>query len=77
MYSKCQIARAHKIITRLSAREGVPEAEIRKQLSEAMYAGMHSNDPAVRKRWESFDYRGETPTVEEFLLWCVELTNCE
>ena len=74
MYSKSQIARAHKTITRLAAREGVPEAEVRKQLSEAMYASMNSNDPAIRRRWESFDYQGETPTVEEFLLWCAELT---
>ena len=74
MYSKSQVARASKIITRLAEREGVPEAEVRKQLDEAMCASMNSSDPLVRKRWESFDYQGETPTVEEFLLWCAELT---
>ena len=37
----------------------------------AMDAGRSNPDPAVQAKWSGFEYAGDEPTLEEFILWMV------
>ena len=34
-----------------------------------MDAGRSNPDPAVQAKWAGFEYSGDEPTLEEFILW--------
>lgn len=38
-------------------------------MKEAMDTGRQSTDPEVQGKWGGFEYAGEEPTLEEFILW--------
>ena len=38
-------------------------------MKEAMDAGRNNPDPAVQAKWAGFEYAGDEPTLEEFILW--------
>ena len=67
------IKRAKRAIKQLAKDHGVSEAEVRKEMKEAMLAGMANPDPAVQARWASIQWRGAEPTVEEFVA-CITQT---
>ena len=69
MYTKKELAHATDIIKRIAREHGVPEAQVRADMQEAMNAGRANPDPAVQARWAAFHYAGTEPTVEEFILW--------
>ena len=73
MYSRTEIRRAARNIKLVALQNGVPEEEVRREMTEAMNAARNNNDPAVKARWETFHYRGAEPTLEEFLVWCSRL----
>ena len=66
------LKRAKRSIKQLAKSHGVSEAEVRAEMEEAMRAGMANPDPAVQARWASIQWRGETPTVEEFIACITE-----
>ena len=41
-------------------------------MKEAMDAGRNNPDPAVQAKWVGFEYAGDEPTLEEFILWMAE-----
>jgi hypothetical protein len=34
-----------------------------------MDVGRYNPDPAVQTKWAGFEYAGDEPTLEEFILW--------
>lgn len=38
-------------------------------MKEAINTGLNDPDPTVQARWETFQYMGAEPTIEEFILW--------
>ena len=71
MYSTDEIERMKRYITQLAINNSEPEEDVRALMLEAMNAGMSSTDPSVQEQWKSFEYAGEQPTIEEFLIWMV------
>jgi len=43
--------------------------KMRKKLKRANHAGRSNPDPAVQAKWAGFEYSGDEPTLEEFILW--------
>ena len=50
----------------------VTEEEVRRNMKEAMDAGRNNHDPAIQAKWAGFEYAGDEPTLEEFILWMAE-----
>jgi len=73
MYSRKELKKAARNIKRVALQNRVPEEEVRKDMLEAMNAARNNDDPAVKARWETFQYKGPEPTLEEFLVWCSHL----
>ena len=71
MYTKRELKRAAGIIRQIARDNRVTEEEVRRDMSEAMDAGRSNPDPAVQAKWAGFEYAGEEPTLEEFILWMV------
>lgn len=69
MYTKKELAAAKRALTRVARENHVTEAQVRKEILEAMEAGRSVPDPEVQARWADFHYAGAEPTVEEFVLW--------
>ena len=73
MYSRRELKKAARSIKRVALENGVPEEEVRRDMLEAMNSGRFNTDPAAQARWKTFHYRGDEPTLEEFLVWCSHL----
>lgn len=73
-YTDKELSAAADIIRRIACEHHVSEDKVRVNLLKAMNAGRDNPDPAVQARWEAFRYAGAEPTVEEFILWCTNLT---
>lgn len=69
MYTKKELRAAADIIRQVACNHHLPEAQVRRDMEEAMNAARSSPDPAVQARWASFHYAGAEPTLEEFILW--------
>ena len=69
MYTEKDLKSAANIITRIAQEHNVPEAQVRAEMQEAINTGRASTDPAVQAKWEEFQFAGEEPTLEEFILW--------
>ena len=65
------LAHARVVIADIARNHGVPESEVRAEMTAAMRAGMASPDPEVQKQWRGIPWRGAEPTVEEFIAWTV------
>ena len=63
MYTKRELKRAAGIIRQIARDNHVTEEEVRRDMKEAM------DDPAVQAKWAGFEYAGDEPTLEEFILW--------
>ena len=72
MYTKRELKRAAGIIRQIARENHVTEEEVRRDMKEAMDAGRQNTDPAVQAKWASFEYAGDEPTLEEFILWMAE-----
>lgn len=55
------------ILTRLALQNGVSVPEIRKEIEQAIKAGMENPDPEVRESWHTIPRKGKIPTVEEVI----------
>ena len=69
MYTKRELKRAAGIIRQIARDNHVTEEEVRRDMKEAMDAGRSNPDPAVQAKWAGFEYSGDEPTLEEFILW--------
>lgn len=69
MYMKGDLRRTAEMIRQIACEHKVTEEEVRKEMKEAMDAGRMNPDPAVQAKWAGFDFEGEEPTLEEFILW--------
>ena len=69
MYTKRELKRAAGIIRQIARENNVTEDEVRRDMKEAMDAGRSNPNPAVQAKWAGFDYAGDEPTLEEFILW--------
>ena len=69
MYTKRELKRATGIIRQIARDHHVTEDEVRRDMKEAMDAGRNNPDPAVQEKWTRFEYAGDEPTLEEFILW--------
>lgn len=72
MYTKRELKRAAGIIRQIARDNHVTEEEVRRDMKEAMDAGRRNPDPAVQAKWAGFEYAGDEPTLEEFILWMAE-----
>lgn len=59
--------RIDEAIRIIAKREGITEREVLDSMQEAMDAGMHSSDPAVRARWAGIPRQGEKPAPREVI----------
>ena len=73
MYTKKELKRAADIIQQIARDNHVTEEDVRRDMKEAIDAGRNNPDPAVQARWKEFQFTGEEPTVEEFILWTAEM----
>lgn len=73
MYTKKELKRAAGIIRQIAREHNVSEKQVRADMKEAMDVGRKNPDPAVQARWKDFQFAGEKPTVEEFILWTAEM----
>ena len=69
MYTKRELKRAAGIIRQIAREHQVTEEEVRRDMKEAMDVGRSNPDPAVQAKWAGFEYSGDEPTLEEFILW--------
>ncbi len=73
MYTQKEVKRAAGIILQIACENNVSEKQVRADMKEAMDVARYNPNPAVQARWKEFQYAGEEPTVEEFILWTAEL----
>ena len=64
-----KMRRAAGIIRQIARDNHVTEEEVRRDMKEAMDVGRSNPDPAVQAKWAGFEYAGDEPTLEEFILW--------
>ena len=69
MYSQKELTFAAGIIRQTARDNHVSVAQVRAEMMEAIRTGRSSPDPAVRRKWAFFQFAGEEPTPEEFILW--------
>ena len=69
MYTKRELKRAAGIIRQIARENHVTEEAVRRDMKEAMDAGRNNPDLAVQAKWVGFEYAGDEPTLEEFILW--------
>ena len=69
MYTMRELKRAAGIIRQIARENHVTEEEVRRDMKEAMDAGRNNPDLAVQAKWVGFEYAGDEPTLEEFILW--------
>lgn len=72
MYMKRELKRASGIIRQIARDNHVTEEEVHRDMKEAMDVGRNNPDPAVQAKWAGFEYAGDEPTLEEFILWLAE-----
>lgn len=72
MYTKRELKRAAEIIRQIAREHQVTEEEVRRDMKKAMDVGRSNPDPAVQAKWAGFEYAGDEPTLEEFILWMAE-----
>ena len=71
MITEEMLAHARVVIADIARNHGVPESEVRAEMTAAMRAGMANPNPDVQKQWSEIPWRGAEPTVEEFIAWTV------
>ena len=64
-----ELDRAARNISALAKLHGVPEAEIRSGISQAIQAFCGSQDARAQALKKTFPFNGSGPSPEEFLLW--------
>ena len=69
MDTKGELKRAAGFIRQIAREHQVTEEEVRRDMKEAMDVGRCNPDPAVQAKWAGFEYAGDEPTLEEFILW--------
>ncbi len=61
-------SKAQKLFEQVALKNGVSVAEVRKEIEIAIDEAMTNPDPAVKKEWENFKFKGDKPTPEEFIV---------
>lgn len=69
MYTEKALKSATRIIQQIARAHQSSEEQVRSDITEAINAGRSNPDPAIQARWRTFCFSGQTPTVEEFILW--------
>ena len=64
-----ELDRAAENISALAKLHGVPEAEVRSEISQAIQAFCSSQNPSAQALQRTFRFNGSNPSPEEFLLW--------
>lgn len=64
-------AAMERVITQIAQKHGVTEAEVRRDITEAIMEGIKNsqNDPTTRALWGECPCAGDIPTPEEFIFW--------
>lgn len=68
-----EIIKVKNLISGIAYREGLSDEIIRSEMMEAIRASKASPNPQVQELWTTFNYAGEEPTPEEFILWFRDL----
>lgn len=66
------LALAKNMIHMIAQENGVTEEEVRRDITEAIKAGMANPDLEIQARWKSIPWESGEPTAEEFILWNVQ-----
>ncbi|MBQ8620920.1 MAG: sporulation initiation factor Spo0A [Oscillospiraceae bacterium] len=62
-------SRLDEIIEAIAHRDQMTAAQVRKNIQEAMDAGLNNPDPMVQSAWNAIPKKGEKVTMEEFILY--------
>lgn len=64
-------AAMERVITQIAQRHGVTEAEVRRDITEAIVEGIKNSqdDPVAQALWKACPCKGNIPTPEEFIFW--------
>ena len=65
-----ELDRAKKAIQKLAKAKGIDEKTMRLEMEKAIEAGSSNPDSSVGKVWEASPFKGNKPSLEEFILWC-------
>ena len=58
-----------QIISEIARMYGISEAEVRKEMQDAIREGMANPDPSVQAQWQDTPWQGVEPGAEEFIAW--------
>ena len=64
-----------EIVGNIAAAYGVTTQEVEKQMEEAIWEAIKTENPAARSLWEEIIPVGQIISVEEFVVRCAELLN--
>ena len=64
--------RAAEAIRSIAKTNGIPEAQVRLEMEQAIQAGRDNPDPRVQAYWASSPFQDRMPSPEEFILWVVQ-----
>lgn len=56
------------ILMQVAAENNTTVAEVRREISIAIEAGMNNPDPEIQKKWKAMSRTGGTPTPEEAII---------
>lgn len=65
--------RLRNIIRQIAKEQGVTEAEVRREMEEAMRASMASRLPTAKAHWETISPYGKEPKLEAFVSYLANL----
>ena len=51
----------------IAQKEGITEAEVKKEIALAISCAIKSDDPEIRKFWKNMPFSGDEPTIEEII----------
>ena len=68
-----ELRQARRVIRAVAEQNGVSAETVRREIMEAIHAGMDNPNPEIQARWKLIPWRSGTPTAEEFLAWNVRM----
>lgn len=60
-----------KILKAVAKKNGVSTQEVMVETQRVIDLAFSDSDPQVRARWQNIPHKGEKPTVEEVVMFCV------
>lgn len=59
----------NEVLKKIAVKEGVSVEYVRKEIQEAIDAGMASPNEEIQARWKEIEFKGSRPTPEEVIYY--------